>query len=73
MNEEKQIVCTWTERENGKGDIYIPSCLGKSSKGVNIWKVCKKYNVTPIQIFKSCPFCGNNVVINAVKVPEKNK
>jgi hypothetical protein len=70
-NERKMYVCTWTEKENGKGNIYIPSCLGNSSNGVNIFKVAKKYKVSLIDIFRSCPYCGNNVVINAVKIPEK--
>ena len=69
-DETKVIVCTWTEKENGKGDVYIPNCLGKSSNGVNIFKVAKKYNLSLVDIFRRCPFCGKNVIINALKVTE---
>ena len=68
---EQHIVCTWTEKENGKGDVYIPSCLGNSCNGVNIFKVAKKYKMSLVDIFRRCPYCGNNVVINALKITEK--
>lgn len=67
--EERMVCCVWTEKENGKGDVYIPSCLKNSSNGVNIFKVAKKYRVSIIDIFRSCPFCGHNVVVNALKLP----
>ncbi len=60
-------VCVWDEKENGKGDIYIPSCLKSSSNGVNIWKVSKKKGITILDIFRKCPYCGNKVVVNALK------
>lgn len=63
--------CVWTEKENGKGDIYIPSCLGKSSNGVNIFKVAKKHNISLVDIFRKCPYCGNPVVVNSIKREEK--
>lgn len=66
--EPKNFVCIWTEKENGKGDVYIPACLGKSSNGVNVFKYCKKHKITLISIFRSCPFCGHNVVVNALKL-----
>ena len=55
--------CTWKEVPNGKGEVYFVSCLGKSSNGVNIFKVCKKKHITPIQIFRSCPYCGEKVQV----------
>ena len=58
--------CVWQEKENGKGNIYLPSCLGKSSNGVNIFKVAKKYNVSFVDIFRKCPFCKNPVVVNSI-------
>lgn len=68
MAEQRMVCCVWTERENGKGNIYIPSCLKNSSNGVNIFKVAKKYRISIIDIFRSCPFCGHNVVVNALKL-----
>ncbi len=65
--------CVWTEKENGKGNIYVPSCLSKSSKGVNVFKVAKKYNVSFVDIFRKCPFCGNPVVVNAIKKENTNE
>ncbi len=69
--EERMVCCVWTEKENGKGDVYIPSCLKNSSNGVNIFKVAKKYKISVIDIFRKCPYCGHNVIINALKIPEK--
>lgn len=68
VNNVNSAVCTWTEKENGKGDVYIPSCLGKSSNGVNVWKVARKKNISILDIFKKCPYCGNRVIIK----PKKN-
>ena len=59
--------CKWQEVSNGKGEVYKVSCLGKSSNGVNIFKVCKKKHITPIQIFRKCPYCGESVQILALK------
>ena len=59
--------CIWKEVENGKGDVYKVSCLGQSSNGVNIFKVCKKKHITPTQIFLKCPYCGNRVQIVPLK------
>lgn len=67
---EQETVCVWTEKENGKGDVYIPSCLKNSSNGVNIYKVAKKYKISLVDIFRRCPYCGHNVMINALKIPE---
>ncbi len=69
--EERMVCCVWTEKENGKGDVYIPSCLKNSSNGVNIFKVAKKYRISVIDIFRKCPYCGHNVIINTLKIPEK--
>lgn len=69
MAEQRMVCCVWTEKENGKGNVYIPSCLKNSSNGVNIFKVAKKYRMSIIDIFRNCPFCGHNVVINALKLP----
>ena len=70
--EQRMVCCVWTEKENGKGNIYIPSCLKNSSNGVNIFKVAKKYKMSIIDIFRSCPFCGHNVVVNTMKLPGDN-
>lgn len=69
--EERMVCCVWTEKENGKGDVYIPSCLKNSSNGVNIFKAARKYKMSVIDIFRKCPYCGHNVIINALKTPEK--
>lgn len=71
ISEKTMVCCVWTEKPNGKGDIYIPSCLGKSSNGVNIYKVVKKFNISLIDLFRKCPYCGHNVVINACKREDK--
>lgn len=67
MENESKSICTWTEKKNGKGDIFIPSCLGKSSNGVNVFKYCKKHHLNLISIFRTCPFCGGVVRIVAIK------
>ena len=72
MYKERDYVCIWKEKENGKGDFYIPSCLGLSSNGINVWKVAKKKGISIIDIFRSCPYCGNKVVIKPYK-KENNK
>ena len=64
-------VCKWSEVANGRGNIYKPSCLTNSSNGVNIFKVAKKYNISLIDIFRKCPYCGNPVVVDAIKREEK--
>ena len=65
--DNKKFTCVWTEKENGKGDVYIPACLGKSSNGVNVFKYCKKHHLNLIDIFRTCPFCGGAVVIETLK------
>lgn len=67
MNANYVSICTWVEKPNGKGEKYIPLCLGKSCKGVNIYKVAKRYHKTIIEIFKTCPFCNNAVKIKFLK------
>ena len=67
MQRIRPTICIWKEKENGKGDVYIPSCLGKSCNGINVWKVAKKKNITIIDMFRTCPYCGDRVQIKPCK------
>jgi len=49
-------VCNWTEDK--RKDWYYVDCI-KST--VNPWKVAKKHNLTMVEIFVKCPYCGKKV------------
>lgn len=58
-NNEKQFTCEWNECNNN-GDWFYCGCLKKK---VNIWKLCKKKHITPVQLFLSCPYCNHKIVL----------
>ena len=58
-NETESFTCKWEEVENNK-DWFYCGCIKQK---VNIWKLCKKKHITPIQLFLSCPYCGKKVVL----------
>lgn len=51
-------VCIWEEDSRGKNDWYRVGCINSD---VNPWKVAKKYNMTMVEIFINCPYCGKKV------------
>lgn len=53
--------CEWKEIENGKGELYQVSCLGESSKGINVFKVSKRKGVLLGNMFHTCIYCGRRV------------
>lgn len=71
--EQMMMCCVWSEVPNGKGNIYKTSCLRNSSNGVNIFKVAKKYRMSILDIFRKCPYCGHNVVINSIERKEDGR
>ena len=56
-------LCKWKEVENNK-DWFYCSCINQK---VNIWKLCKKRGITPVQVFISCPYCGKKVDLEGVR------
>ena len=46
--------CKWRETRNNP-DWFFVECIGRK---VNLWKACKKRGITPVQAFRSCPWCG---------------
>lgn len=54
---ENNINCVWKEQGNNPDWFYVGCIKNK----VNIWKLCKKRGITPIQMFLSCPYCGKKV------------
>lgn len=57
--ETKQFTCEWNECNNNS-DWFYCSCI---KSRVNIWKLCKKRHITPVQMFLSCPYCSKKIVL----------
>ena len=57
------IPCNWKEQSNNP-DWFYCGCINQK---INIWKICKKKHITPIQIFQSCPYCGKRVNLERVE------
>jgi len=57
--EDANKACEWNECSNNPNWFYC-SCINRR---VNVWKLCKKRNITPVQVFLSCPYCSNRVVL----------
>mgnify|MGYP000858382924 FL=1 len=51
-------MCIWEENPRGQNDWYFVSCINKN---VNPWKVAKKNNLTMVQLFLQCPYCGKKI------------
>ena len=56
MEEEKIETCVW--REDSRKDWYHVQCINSI---VNPWKVARKYNISMVEVFVKCPYCGKKV------------
>lgn len=62
-NENSPIPCTWEECGNNP-DWFKAGCINQK---VNIWKLCKKKHITPVQLFMSCPYCGRKINLKTIR------
>ena len=53
-----EVLCNWEENPKKGKDWYFVSCINSN---INPWKVAKKRNITLVELFMRCPFCGKRV------------
>ena len=61
--ERSEEKCLWREVKNSRDWLWI-GCIGKKA---NLWKVCRKRGITPVQAFVSCPWCGKKVDLKKIE------